>query len=465
MSSLSSVTRRYMRIGSVAIVFMMLHIFLNTDQSPPSSPRRFLQAKTDEAEDTNTTTSDSISSVESNYVSENNLRMLSFGTSRTWGSGMNHPKTEAYPGLLNSRNEAIRASDSNYPAMCTYSMVGEHDIVDVITIEYMPMSFWGTRDSILQLGRRLRQRFPDATIIFLNVWTPHQFFHKETNTGLRQFVIDNTDMTGKVVLPEGALEEALQKTSNQDWEFYGFNEDWLEDAANDPLINGTVLSLAPPNMEDPMLAILSVAPLYLKDMSHFSKLGHVWTKNLISDFLQEQNKKRSDRVNPWESTDQCLSWFETGQSLVGTNMHMNEFSPTKFGLEAYLSKPLNFLELINENSHPEFLYLSHMSTGPNAFYPDAIAEIYSNMTELELSKSMSFDDARKKTSSKHIFTCYNETPPQLSVHVVSHHYIGEVPPGRSFLTLKPNMKKPYPFRSVGIILSPKAFGDRVEAIF
>jgi len=443
-----------MRIGSVVIVFMMLHIFLNTDQSSSSS-QRFLQAETDEAEDT----------VESNYVIENNLRMLSFGTSRTWGSGMTYPKTEAYPGLLNSRNEGIRASDSNYPAMCTYSMVGQHDILDVITIEYMPMSFWGTRDSILQLGRRLRQRFPDATIIFLSVWTPHQFFHKHTKKSLRQFVIDNTDMHGFPVLPDGALEEVIQKTTKNDWEFYGFNEDWLEDAANDPLINGTVLSLPPPNMEDPMLAILNVAPLYLKDMSHFSKLGHVWTKNLISDFLQEQNKKRSNRVNPWESTDQCLSWFETGQSLVGTNMHMTEFSPTKFGLEAYLSKPLNFLELINENSHPEFLYLSHMSTGPNAFYPDAIAEIYSNMTELELSKSMSFDDARKKTSSKHIFTCYNETPPQLSVHVVSHHYIGEVPPGRSFLTLKPNMKKPYPFRSVGIILSPKAFGDRVEAIF
>ena len=59
-------------------------------------------------------------------------------------------------------------------------------------------------------------------------------------------------MTKKEILPEGALEEALQKTSNEDWEFYGFNEDWLEDAANNPLFNGTVLSLVLPIMEDPM---------------------------------------------------------------------------------------------------------------------------------------------------------------------------------------------------------------------
>ena len=80
-----------------------------------------------------------------------------------------------------------------------------------------------------------------------------------------------------------------------------------------------------------------------------------------------------------------------------------------------------------------------MSTGPQEFYLEAIAEIYSNITELEFSTSMSFHNVKKKNSSKHILTCLNKTPPQLSVHVVSHHYVGKVLQERSIMTLKPNM--------------------------
>jgi len=444
--------RNYIRIGSLGIVLIMFNTFLHFEDSSTRISSRHLQAT---------------GGVESNYAIDNELRILSFGTSRTWGSGMNNPKTEAFPGMLNARNEGIRASDSNYPAMCTYSMVGEYDIVDVITIEYMPMSFWGTRDSILLLGRRLRQRFPDATIIFLNVWTPHQFFHKPTATGLRKFVLDNTDMMGSPIIPKSALDDALQKTSNEDWEFYGFNEDWLQDAASDPLINGTVLSLATPNMEDPLLAILSVAPLYLSDMSHFSKLGHVWVKNRIVDILQKQGKTQSNNINPWGSTDQCLSWFETGKSPMASNMPMVEFSPTKFAYEADTEKKVNFIELVNNNPHPQYLYISHMSTGPQAFYPQVIVEIHSNTTELEMAKEMSYDEThiRNATSSKHVSTCYNETPPQMPIHVVSHRYIGEVPVGRSFLNMKPDTDTKYPFRTVGIILAPSAFGEKVDYIF
>ena len=98
-------------------------------------------------------------------------RVLAFGTSRTWGSGLRN-RSLAYPYLLNpnATNLAIRASGPEVPAMCTYSLVGD-EIYDVIVFEY----FMQADNKLITLVRRLRQRFPKSTFVFLKIISPFQF--------------------------------------------------------------------------------------------------------------------------------------------------------------------------------------------------------------------------------------------------------------------------------------------------
>lgn len=86
----------------------------------------------------------------------NDLRLAAFGTSRTYGSGLGlERKEKAYPYLLSkdANNLAIRAAGPQYPALCTYSMLGEEHY-DVIFLEYNMKA----DDNLLVLSQRLRDR-------------------------------------------------------------------------------------------------------------------------------------------------------------------------------------------------------------------------------------------------------------------------------------------------------------------
>ena len=65
------------------------------------------------------------------------LRAVTFGSSRTWGAAIKDRENLSFAGLMGAKNLAIRASGPEYPALCTYSMIGDNDIYDVIVIEYM----------------------------------------------------------------------------------------------------------------------------------------------------------------------------------------------------------------------------------------------------------------------------------------------------------------------------------------
>lgn len=131
------------------------------------------------------------------------LRYLSFGGPLTYGRGLDEVKrtSEAYPYLLSSsattgdrvRNVAHPSYDSMGPTMvslCAQSIVeGMNSAVnananasieyDVITLEYSLASASNTAtskdaflSSIRLLVRRLRQRYPQANILMVQLWTP-----------------------------------------------------------------------------------------------------------------------------------------------------------------------------------------------------------------------------------------------------------------------------------------------------
>merc|ERR1719253_12644 len=105
------------------------------------------------------------------------LRYVTLGASATWGASLPDPKT-GYPYQLspNVTNLAIRASGPNYPSICIQTMIGDGEY-DVIILEYL----MACRQGLDTLATRLRQRFPDAIIIFNMIWIPVIITGKDNN--------------------------------------------------------------------------------------------------------------------------------------------------------------------------------------------------------------------------------------------------------------------------------------------
>jgi hypothetical protein len=135
---------------------------------------------------------------------ESHLRYLSFGGPLTYGRGLEKAKrtSEAYPYLLSSA-ESDRVHNVAYPSyetmgptmasLCTQSIVedslsssADSEEYDVITLEYSlasanalatPEAFLS---SIQLLIKRLRQRYPLARILLVQLWTPSDLIYHDT---------------------------------------------------------------------------------------------------------------------------------------------------------------------------------------------------------------------------------------------------------------------------------------------
>jgi hypothetical protein len=101
------------------------------------------------------------------------LHILSFGTSQTYGHGLEDKGRESYPYLITPfpnhvDNLGMPATAADHPSLCLESMIPEADTksYDVILFEYTFNQSDGTR----LLLRRLRERYPDALIVFVNIW-------------------------------------------------------------------------------------------------------------------------------------------------------------------------------------------------------------------------------------------------------------------------------------------------------
>lgn len=105
-------------------------------------------------------------------------RYLVFGTSTTYGVGLERPLEEAYPYQLSAHthNAATQSGGFTMAAACTQSIVGDDILYDVVVVEFQT---WQPALSLLL--QRLRQRFPHALFIFLRLWHPSQLQYKDVN--------------------------------------------------------------------------------------------------------------------------------------------------------------------------------------------------------------------------------------------------------------------------------------------
>mmetsp|Transcript_8197 Transcript_8197/g.11914 ORF Transcript_8197/g.11914 Transcript_8197/m.11914 type:complete len:439 (+) Transcript_8197:51-1367(+) len=377
------------------------------------------------------------------YFDDGNFRVVSFGTSRAYGSGLPHPESQSYTGLLGGTNLAIRASDARYPAMCAKSMVKDA-IYDVIIIEYMPHMYDATKGAMLRLGERMRQRFPDSLIIYIDMWTIHQFSiqHKGAMPAMEEY------------------HQAIAGTENEHLSFsLAADMAMMREAVQKEPINASVLQYPVPEAANYKEAIQIMHPYYKRDHTHWSKFGMQWLKREIVKIIRTEQHVRSDAVQEWESNDECLSWYQDSSSesikkSLHTNMPMVPFAKNggKFALEA--SNPdFNFIRITREDNtnstkppQPRHVYLSYMVSGPmDDFYGGAKFELHPNHPTAEASATV--EVSTLETWFPHPW------------HVINHKYIGRAE-GRkeTYLTIEGNRTglATSTFRAIGINIVSEA---------
>lgn len=307
-------------------------------------------------------------------------------------SNQNYYSNGAYPKILSQNVQSVSAirhpinyfdadadvddDDDDNPtlaSLCTQSMIGDDTIYDVITVQYH------TRDShsVSSVGlllQRLRQRFPDATIIFVDIWSPYQAYyyddqHPNEKISFDQWRKSNQQMQMKEMSNDES--SLLGKDSRFHDHVWFVNEDddrqteiegLVEDiggilyrlprsSVNDnvgqsildlfvqyqtsvteeiPLINGghgrmkyrlspKAHSFIATNLESIIRRNIEMSQVYRR-LSSSSSTAATATNTDVAYF---------PRVGTWGSGDLCQLWYESGKSML----------PTQF------SQGLSFVEL------------------------------------------------------------------------------------------------------------------------
>lgn len=374
------------------------------------------------------------------------LRFLTFGTSRTWGTGVKDRRL-AYPYLLspNVTNLAFKASGPQYASLCTASLVGDdEDEYDVVVLEYNLLA----DDTYATLALRLRQRFPQATMVFLRLWMPFQYRHVPTGENV-------LDMAKKIkrkhYRPE-LMASLLNQTLPEDWIFE-------EGTRQKRLIETTAQRVGAhiytwPNKENHVETLVHYIGLFTQDMNHFSEKGHRFLRDAIVHVLRRQEQRpllstlrpETKTIRPWASRDRCDFWYETGKTSIRRHpaMTMVQVFPNG-GYALSANSKDSWIEIDHSlwNSHRcgARIYVDYMARGPEDLYVK---------TRLNL-------DATKASIvlDPHLRSSY-------VIHVVRHVYVGRIPPSlkkqnsttRLTLTWVDSQEHKQPLRIAGIVILP-----------
>jgi hypothetical protein len=352
------------------------------------------------------------------------ISILSFGNSQTWGAGLDD-RHQAYPWMLGEPdgtvdNVAIRATGADYPSVCLQSMIpdAENKNYDVITLQYNLCY----SDGFELLINTLRERYPDAIIIFIHLWFLTNVVYEEDS---------------------GKTTAQLGKDPEVKWSWANSGDHCKPPSVTVPLVEkagGYVYKFPLP--ESPRVAIDN--GWFQSDWHHISDVGHLIVTNDILNLLSQHQEDlfKPKKLGSFGLGDQCMSWFEDGGTGLGV-----EIDGVKIEEEATLLGPAQF-------SKKYAVEIDPVKGATIAFENNHPIPVPVGLSCLSKQEGRRYTVMRAKINNNDPVTIdpnYNsDTDPTSHLSVL--HQIGFARPGKNYILLSTLEAREKPFSVTGIVL-------------
>lgn len=356
--------------------------------------------------------------------SKNGVRVLSFGSSSTYGVGLNNPWKDSYPYRLGADNAASANQGLAIAAACTQTLV-QDSIYDLVTIEFTKFD-----QSVDLLTERIRQRFPNTKIVLIRIWRPSEIQYENPEgkvIHLDEYMKDkNLPLSKELYLT--MLETDISKWSLPD-------PSDMSDVLFCMRKHQAYLYTLPRIPKDLFGFPQSLDSLVTMfgDNNELSEKGHeIIARSIRSMVPNDLPENRI--VGNWGQGDHCAVWYENGNvAEASRNLRgLKEFGYTDKSHKHAIEVEGNGNEIQVHNPFVEnrIMHLSYMTASE-----DGIENIYPK--------------TRVRINGKEIMTVdpYHEYGTQ--DHLVRSTAIGVIPPGDSKIRLIPVEPSTLPFRVVG----------------
>ena len=379
------------------------------------------------------------------------INILAFGGSVTWGAKLKDHRFNyvriltPYPDRAD--NLAMRATGADYPSLCLESMIASvssevnknEKNYDLILFDFVI----NNTDGFPLLLKRLRQRYPDAIIVYVHIWSLLHLM-EEANTKRRPHEISKSEWNAtQWAWKDGDTFQSAKLCGREVCEF-----DEMSKLVTD--VGGYVYFMPRPNNLTPREVIAK--GWFGSDLHHLTSFGH---RLLADGILQLLNPLKNllfndqKRLGSFGKGDQCYNWFETGQMQLeiesdgkGTTMvdMLDQTSENPQDKKYVLEIDSETGAKITFRSKFDFsapVGLGYMSQSDPKNYPLVEITINSQPTVL-------INPNKNKSFRGH-------------PHITAFSHVGWAEPGNNVLKIRPTETTKYPFRVIGVYICGVCF--------
>ncbi|GKY93390.1 hypothetical protein MPSEU_000306600 [Mayamaea pseudoterrestris] len=365
---------------------------------------------------------------------EKDLRYITFGSSITWGVGLDDFK-QAYPYRLSSkvRNAASRMGGAALAAACTETIVGE-DLFDVVTIEFVEFD-----ETHVILSKRLRRRFPNAVILFVRLWHPENIRY---TSDFGDIIDLNTWRTvnGGHSIYSSELALLMMEAGPAKWHIQIPDDPLLKNTVEH--IGARVVILPMPDQEAYAFPqnLLSFLTFFDENEHHLlTARGHAALALEILSAVKSVSSlgtRLDGTVGSWGSGDQCNMWYYNGQFLTSSGQKL-KFSQDGDGSHKHALEFMPgggaWIRVTNKFESDRMLHLTYMTASDeedNKVYPRTRVRVNNRAFVVLEPYNEGTDDA----------------------HLTRTSVVGRIPPGESVIYMDPLETSQLYFRLVGASL-------------
>lgn len=366
------------------------------------------------------------------------IRYLSFGSSSTWGEGLQDPMSASYPYRLSpeAHNAASRVGGSAKSAACTQSIVGD-SVYDAVTIEFTEFD-----DSLRVLAQRIRQRLPAASIIFVRLWNPVMIRYRADDGELVD--LDSwRQKHGNYSLNSKELHASILATERERWSMELTKEAQLEQTLQQ--VQGKVYTLPHPSSGNDFAEF--TAMFQDEYWNLLSNTGHKVVAEAIQNLVQEESvfeRPYRNEIGSWGSGDQCSMWYADGN----------------YAQEHRRTRQVDFAHEVGGHKHAmEILRPGGSITVNNPFSTERMLSLtYMTATDEELGQP-EYPRVRVRLGGTPSVAIepFHEGSDQ--VHLARTSAVGLIPPGETLVQLDPLQDSKNNFRLVGVSILGEEIGD------